>query len=82
MKDRQSASAMTQPPPRLGEGMLRVSILVEVPQLLQATDNPIADIANSLGYAGASPFTRAFKRWTGMTPADWRRRNATGPASR
>jgi AraC-like DNA-binding protein len=51
-------------------------------QLLRDTDNSIADIATAVGYAGASPFTRAFKRWTGMPPASWRKRTITGPASR
>lgn len=33
----------------------------------------LADIALLLGYAEQSPFTHAFKRWTGSTPFDWRR---------
>lgn len=41
-------------------------------QLLRHTDNPVSDIAVSLGYAGAAPFRRAFKRWTGLNPGDWR----------
>jgi AraC-like DNA-binding protein len=45
-------------------------------QLLGDTGIPIADIASMLGYAGASSFTRAFKTWTGSSPAIWRRRNA------
>jgi AraC-like DNA-binding protein len=49
--------------------------------MLRDTDNTIDHIATSLGYAGASSFTRAFKTWTGQTPADWRNRNGAGPAS-
>jgi AraC-like DNA-binding protein len=35
---------------------------------LMAGDHPIAEIAYLLGYADQSTFTRAFKRWTGMSP--------------
>lgn len=43
---------------------------------LQAVADPertLADIAQSLGFAEASTFYRAFNRWTGMPPARWRR---------
>ena len=33
---------------------------------------PLAEIAFLLGYAEQSAFQRAFKRWTGQTPAAWR----------
>lgn len=36
----------------------------------------IAEIAYLLGYSEPSPFHRAFKRWTGQTPAEARRRAA------
>lgn len=32
----------------------------------------LADVAILLGYAEQSPFTHAFKRWSGMTPQQWR----------
>lgn len=50
---------------------------------LQALADPartIADIALALGFAEASTFYRAFRRWTGMAPARWRRQGA-GPAA-
>lgn len=41
-------------------------------------DHPrhLNDIALRLGFAEASPFYRAFRRWTGQTPAQWRRGGA------
>lgn len=36
------------------------------------TQRPLQDIAHLLGFAGLSPFYRAFDRWTGMTPVQWR----------
>lgn len=45
-------------------------------QLLEGTSLPICDIATSLGYADSSGFIRAFHRWTGFSPARWRRKNA------
>lgn len=36
----------------------------------------IAEVAYLLGYSEPSPFHRAFKRWTGRTPAEARRRAA------
>lgn len=50
-------------------------------QALRALADPegtIADIAQSLGFAEASTFYRAFRRWTGMPPARWRRQAAGG----
>lgn len=37
----------------------------------------LADVAESLGYESASTFVRAFRRWTGETPAAWRARRAS-----
>jgi AraC-like DNA-binding protein len=41
--------------------------------LLCASDLPIEEIAGLLGYSGVSNFTRAFRQWTGETPAAFRR---------
>jgi AraC-like DNA-binding protein len=42
-------------------------------QLLADTSVAIDDVAAALGYAGVSPFLRAFRRWSGATPGRWRR---------
>jgi AraC-like DNA-binding protein len=47
-------------------------------QLLGHSRIAIDDIAATLGYASASPFMRTFRRWSGTTPARWRRAAAAG----
>lgn len=39
---------------------------------LRHTDDPIEAIAERLGYADSSNFSRTFKRWTDRTPRAWR----------
>ncbi len=41
--------------------------------LLTAGDAPLAQIAFALGFPEQSAFTRAFVRWAGTTPGEWRR---------
>ena len=41
-------------------------------QLLEDTRMEVSQIAMTLDYADASAFTRAFRRWSGTTPAQWR----------
>ena len=45
--------------------------------LLQTTDYPIEQIAAELSYNDLSNFYRAFKRWTGRNPGDYRKSNNT-----
>lgn len=40
---------------------------------LRSTDIPLTQIAERLGFSDVRSFRRAFKRWTGRTPADLRR---------
>ena len=42
-------------------------------ELLTVTDPEIGDIAKALSYSAHSPFVDAFRRWSGVTPSDWRR---------
>ena len=41
----------------------------------------VAEIAFLLGFSEASAFHRAFRRWTGVTPAAWRSENRTPPTA-
>jgi AraC-like DNA-binding protein len=41
-------------------------------QALQFTSKDVVQIAAALDYADSSAFTRAFRRWSGTTPARWR----------
>jgi len=43
-------------------------------RLLQDARLKITDVADILGYRETANFTRAFKRWHGVSPASWRRR--------
>lgn len=45
-------------------------------EMLTATPLSVSDVAIRLGYAESSTFIYAFKRWTGMTPAVYRRSRA------
>jgi len=43
-------------------------------QLLRSTTIPTGQIASIVGYSESSSFNRAFKRWAGVPPAEWRHR--------
>jgi AraC-like DNA-binding protein len=60
------------------EGMAYSTLLAEEQRdaallLLRAGDRSIEQIADHLGYSDVANFTRAFRRWTGMTPGAYRR---------
>jgi AraC-like DNA-binding protein len=46
--------------------------------LLEKTDSKILDIALDLGYSDHAHFTRAFRRWTGHSPQEFRQSRANG----
>lgn len=48
--------------------------------LMRETNLPITEIAAALGYNEVSSFTRAFRRWSGISPSQWRK-SKTGPVS-
>lgn len=43
-------------------------------QLLKDSELSVGDIATALGYSRASTFVRAFRRWSGTTPGNWRKK--------
>ena len=43
-------------------------------QMVEDTDSEVAQVADLLDYADTSAFARAFRRWSGTTPAQWRKR--------
>ncbi|GMU84021.1 MAG: hypothetical protein AMXMBFR47_38910 [Planctomycetota bacterium] len=57
----------------IGEYLREIRI-ARAKRLLSATDETIAQIASSLGFADQAHLTRLFRRSTGMTPAAYRRR--------
>jgi len=65
---------------RLKEGGLEFKALVDdtrrrfAVEYLKDSENTQTEIAFLLGYSEVSAFSRAFKRWTGTTPLDYRRK--------
>lgn len=63
---------------RLAESGVDYSAMVErarfdiAVNLLKDHGRKLIDIAFDLGYADAASFTRAFRRWTGVTPSEYR----------
>lgn len=55
--------------------------LQQAKYLLVYSDLKIQNIAEQLGFASQSHFSRQFKRWTGMSPLQYRPRSYTGPAT-
>lgn len=47
-------------------------------QLLQEDGTRVNDVARAVGYADPSSFSRAFRRWTGISPKRFRRQKAAG----
>ena len=45
-------------------------------ELLQQTDLLVSVVANMVGIEGISNFNKSFKRYTGVSPSTWRRKNS------
>jgi len=50
--------------------------------VLEQTDAKILDLALHLGYSDHANFTRAFRRWTGCAPREYRLKKGPPPACR
>lgn len=48
-------------------------------ELLTSTSMNLGQIADALGYADAANFTRAFKRWTNISPSQFRNETVNAP---
>jgi len=44
---------------------------------LSASEFSVGEITQRLGFSSSSSFTRAFRRWTGVSPSDWRTLSAS-----
>jgi len=54
-------------------GILNETLVVTAKQLLDGGQRTIQETAHQMGFSGASAFHRAFRSWTGMTPAEYRK---------
>jgi len=45
-------------------------------RLLRETDQPVSEIAAVLSYSDVTVFARAFRRWSGASPREWRAQQA------
>ena len=46
-------------------------------EYLSAPQHSVAEITHLLGFSRSSSFTRAFRRWTGLSPSSWRAESAS-----
>jgi AraC-like DNA-binding protein len=49
-------------------------------RFIEDPQRSLADITFELGFSQQSALTRAFRRWTGTAPSDWRERRAASAA--
>ncbi|HEV7733533.1 MAG TPA: helix-turn-helix domain-containing protein [Candidatus Binatia bacterium] len=63
------------------EALIGTTRLVTARHLLDNTDAKVVEIALELGYSDHAHFTRAFRRWTGLSPIAYRRARLTTPTA-
>jgi AraC-like DNA-binding protein len=44
---------------------------------LSSPQHSVSEITYLLGFSCSSSFTRAFRRWTGLSPSDWREKTTS-----
>jgi AraC-like DNA-binding protein len=54
--------------------LLKQAKLINAKKELRDTQMTIKEISESLGYTDPANFTRAFRRWTGLSPSSYRKR--------
>lgn len=52
-----------------------------VGEMIRKSDLPVGHLADMLGYRSASAFNRAFHRWFGVAPSEWRSKNLISESS-
>jgi AraC-like DNA-binding protein len=55
--------------------LLRSVRFAAAQQLLVESETPLSEIASAIGYAEPSVFSTAFRRWSGVSPREWRRQH-------
>jgi AraC-like DNA-binding protein len=58
--------------------LARETSFSEAQRMLGDPDRRVIDVALDLGYSDHAHFTRAFERWTGIPPREFRRRVLEG----
>ena len=63
-------------------GAVATTRFAEARRLLREPDRKVIDVALDLGYSDPAHFTRAFGRWAGVTPREFRRRSLGAAGAR